>query len=189
MIKTTHIVALTGIIASTSAQVARQHNIRGGGAFGRKQRDLQQLSMITGTLDVSDIPEKEDILDSIPEVPEVVKEETAGKINDALEDVDLSDVPEITVAVDGVDVSDIQESVPIIEGALEDSNIDIPEEVVEKTPLTEEEKEELVAQLMVLCIGAVMKENKTEQEQLVANACCSGKDADPMLGMMCTFYN
>jgi len=109
MIKTTHIVALTGIIASTSAQVARQHNIRGGGAFGRKQRDLQQLSMITGTLDVSDIPEKEDILDSIPEVPEVVKEETAGKINDALEDVDLSDVPEITVAVDGVDVSDIQE--------------------------------------------------------------------------------
>jgi len=43
--------------------------------------------------------------------------------------------------------------------------------------------------LMVLCIGAVMKENKTEQEQLVANACCSGKDADPMLGMMCTFYN
>lgn len=186
MIKT--IVAAIGIIASTSAQVVRQHNFRGGGgnAFGRKQRDLQ-LSMITGTLD---IPEKEDILDTIPEVPEDVKEETAGKINDALEGVDLSDVPEITVvAVDGVDVSNIQESVPIIEGALEDSNIDIPEEVVEKTPLTEEEKEELVAQLMVLCIGAVMKENKTEQEQLVANACCSGKDADPMLGMMCTFYN
>jgi len=187
MIKT--IVAALGIIASTSAQVAR-HNIRGGGggnAFGRKQRDLQQLSMITGTLDASDIPEKEDILDSIPEVPEDVKEETAGAINEALENVDLSDVPEITVAVDGVDVSDIESDV--IEGALEDSNIDIPEEVVEKTPLTEEEKEELVAQLMVLCIGAVMKENKTEQEQLVANACCSGKDADPMLGMMCTFYN
>ena len=187
MIKT---IVAASIIASTSAQVVR-HNIRGGvgNAFGRKQRDLQQLSMITEALDASDIPEKEDILDTIPEVPEDVKEETAGKINDALEDVDLSDVPEITVAVDGVDVSNIQESVPIIEGALEDSNIDIPEEVVEKTPLTEEEKEELVAQLMVLCIGAVMKENKTEQEQLVANACCSGKDADPMLGMMCTFYN
>ena len=186
MIKTTNIVAL-GIIASTSAQVARRHNIRGGGsnAFGRKQRDLQ-LSMITGTLD---IPEKEDILDTIPEVPENVKEETAGAINEALDDVDLSDVPEITVAVDGVDVSNIEESVPVIESALEDSNIDIPEEVVEKQPLTEEEKEELVAQLMVLCMGAVMKADKTEQEQLIANACCSTKDADRMLKMMCMYYN
>ena len=188
MIKT--IVAL-GIIASSSAQVARRHNIRGGGgnAFGRKQRDLQ-LSMITGTLDGSDIPEIEDILDTIPEVPEDMKEETAGVINNALENVDLSDVPEISVAVDGVDVSTIPESVQVIESALEDSNIDIPEvEVVEKPPLTDEEKEELVAQLMVLCIGTVMKENKTEQEKLIANACCSSKDADPMLGMMCTFYN
>ena len=184
MIKT---IAALGIIASSFAQAARQH-IRGN-AFGRKQRDLQQLSMITGTLDASDIPEKEDILDTIPEVPEDVKEETAGAINEALEDVDLSNVPEITVAVDGVEVSNIEESVPVIESALEDSNIDIPEEVVEKQPLTEEEKEELVAQLMVLCMGAVMKDDKTEQEQLIANACCSGKDADPMLKMMCMYYN